>query len=120
MINQLIGVSMLEEFECQVDVAENGIEALGALNNAPNDSPYQLILMDCQMPKMDGYEATRQIRAKAGGAHYAQIPIIAMTANAMKGDKEHCLEVGMSDYISKPIDPELLKEKLSYWLIKKS
>ena len=119
MINQLIGVSMLEEFKCQVDVAENGIEALGALNNATDNAPYQLVLMDCQMPKMDGYEATRQIRASAGGAHYATMPIIAMTANAMKGDKEHCLEVGMDDYISKPIDPEILKEKLMYWLVKK-
>jgi len=118
MINQLIGVSMLEELECEVDVAEDGIKALEALNNTAYNEPYQLIFMDCQMPNMDGYEASRQIRASAGGAHHAQTPIIAMTANAMKGDKERCLDVGMSDYISKPIDPEILKEKLTFWLDK--
>jgi len=124
MVNQLIGVSLLEEFECVVDVAENGIEALEALNKSPENTsnsssistPYQLILMDCQMPEMDGYEATRQIRANAGGPQYTQIPIIAMTANAMKGDKEHCLDAGMNDYITKPIDPDVLVEKLKYWL----
>jgi len=121
MINQIIGVSLLEELKCEVDVAEDGIKALKALkalNNATGNNPYQLIFMDCQMPNMDGYEATRQIRASAGGECYKQIPIIAMTANAMKGDKEHCLEVGMSDYISKPIEPEILKEKLIFWLDK--
>jgi len=118
MINQLIAVSMLEELECEVDVAEDGIKALEALNNTTDNKPYQLIFMDCQMPNMDGYEATCQIRASAGGARHTQTPIIAMTANAMKGDREHCLEVGMSDYISKPIDPEILKEKLTFWLDK--
>jgi len=124
MVNQLIGATLLKEYDCIVDVAENGIEALGALNkpsrnnssSSSTSSPYQLILMDCQMPEMDGYEATRQIRASAGGSQYAQIPIIAMTANAMKGDKEHCLEAGMNDYISKPIDPDTLIEKVKYWL----
>ena len=115
-INQLIGVSMLEEFECEVDVAENGIEALKALNNATDNNPYQLILMDCQMPKMDGYEATRLIRTNAGGSRHAKVPIIAITANVMQGDKERCLEAGMDDYISKPVDPEILKEKLILWL----
>jgi len=118
MINQIIAVSMLEELECEVDVAEDGIKALETLNNTADNEPYQLIFMDCQMPNMDGYEATRQIRVNAGGTYYKQTPIIAMTANAMKGDKEHCLEVGMSDYISKPIDPEILKEKLIFWLDK--
>jgi len=118
MINQLIGVSMLEELGCEVDVAEDGIKALEALNSTAYNNSYQLIFMDCQMPNMDGYEASRQIRVSAGGAHHAQTPIIAMTANAMKGDKEHCLEAGMSDYISKPIDPEILKEKLIFWLEK--
>jgi CheY-like chemotaxis protein len=118
MINQIIGVSLLEELECEVDVAEDGIKALEALNKATDKNPYQLIFMDCQMPNMDGYEATRQIRASAGGVRHTQMPIIAMTANAMKGDKEHCLEAGMSDYISKPIDPEILKEKLIFWLDK--
>ncbi|MFT5718205.1 MAG: PAS domain S-box-containing protein [Oleiphilaceae bacterium] len=118
MINQLIAVSLLEELACIVDVAEDGIKALEALNATTNHEPYQLIFMDCQMPNMDGYEATRQIRVSAGGAHHKQTPIIAMTANAMKGDKEHCLEVGMSDYISKPIDPKILKDKLLFWLDK--
>ena len=123
-VNQLVGSMLLEEYECIVDIAENGIEALAALNKSSNDTlsgastsaPYQVILMDCQMPEMDGYEATRQIRASAGGSQYAQIPIIAMTANAMKGDKEHCLEAGMNDYISKPVDNDSLIEKVKYWL----
>ncbi len=76
------------------DVAYNGQEALNAIEH----KQYTLILMDCQMPVMDGYEATRLIRARK-----LNIPIIAMTANAMPGDKEKCLSAGMNDYISKPI-----------------
>jgi signal transduction histidine kinase/CheY-like chemotaxis protein/HAMP domain-containing protein len=122
IINQLIGSSLLEEFGYIADVVANGIEALDALNKPPDstseNSTYQLILMDCQMPEMDGYEATRQIRADACGPEYAKIPIIAMTANAMKGDEEKCLEAGMDDYITKPVDPNILMAKLNLWINK--
>ncbi len=114
VINQEVALGILEGLGLDADIAGNGIEAIAALNNAPADAPYDLILMDCQMPEMDGYEATRSIRA--GKAPNPQIPIIAMTANAMKGDKEKCLAAGMSDYLSKPIDPEKLWSLLDEWL----
>jgi len=72
--------------------------------------------MDCQMPEMDGYQATEHIRTKMGNSIVSTIPIIAMTANTMKGDKEKCLASGMNDYLSKPINPKLLREKIVTWL----
>jgi CheY-like chemotaxis protein len=77
---------------------------------------FDWVLMDCQMPVMDGYQATEGVRSGAGGKGNEAIPIIAMTANVMKGDKERCLEVGMDDYISKPIDFDELEAVLSKWL----
>ena len=87
-------------------IAENGRQALAALD-APGAAAFDLILMDVQMPDMDGFEATGIIREqeKSTGAH---LPIVAMTANAMKGDKERCLAAGMDGYVSKPIDVEQL------------
>ena len=117
-INQIVAQAILGDFGLSADVAGNGIEAIDALRSAPEDAPYQLVFMDCQMPEMDGYEATRQIRAGASGPRNTNIPIIAMTANAMKGDKEHCLDVGMNDYISKPIEASIVLEKLQTWLPK--
>ena len=73
--------------------------------------------MDCQMPEMDGYTATKVIREGKAGEYYRSIPIIAMTANAMKGDEEICLNAGMNDYISKPISAQIIKEKLKIWLV---
>jgi CheY-like chemotaxis protein len=87
-------------------VANNGHEALEAVKS----HPYDLILMDVQMPEMDGYKATRAIR----DAGY-RMPIIAMTANAMKGDREKCLASGMDDYISKPVNPKKILEKIIQW-----
>ncbi|CCN37613.1 putative Signal transduction histidine kinase fused with Methyl-accepting/ Phosphatase (HAMP) domain [Vibrio nigripulchritudo SO65] len=113
-INQIVAQGMLENIGIHSDIAGNGIEALEALNQPA--SAYQLILMDCQMPEMDGYEATMAIRDGEGGKQYRGIPIIAMTANAMKGDMEKCLAAGMSDYISKPVNPDSLEEVLSKWL----
>jgi len=81
-----------------------------------NEAAYKLVLMDCQMPEMDGYEASEAIRNGLAGEENKSIPIIAMTANAMKGDKEKCLAAGMSDYTSKPIDPEKLVQALTKWL----
>lgn len=71
--------------------------------------------MDCQMPEMDGYQATRLIRSNAAGVLNPQIPIIAITANAMRGDREKCLDAGMNDYVSKPVGIEQLKECLERW-----
>ncbi|MFT5758283.1 MAG: signal transduction histidine kinase/CheY-like chemotaxis protein [Alteromonadaceae bacterium] len=117
-INQQVAIGLLKNFGYQCDVAANGIEAIDTLNNASKNQPYQLILMDCQMPEMDGYEATKLIRKGELNITNTQIPIIAMTANSMKGDKERCIDAGMNDYLSKPINPTLLKEKLESWLTK--
>lgn len=116
-VNQLVVVGILKELGFNADVAGNGIEAISSLKAAIKDHcPYDLILMDCQMPEMDGYEATQQIRQKVAGDENVAIPIIAMTANAMAGDREKCLAVGMDDYIAKPVSPSLLLEKLKKYL----
>ena len=110
LVNQKVACRILEKLGYRVDVAGDGQAAVDAWATGR----YQLILMDCQMPVMDGYEATRQIRAReAGGAH---IPIIALTAHAMKGADAECTGVGMDDYVSKPIDREQLSAKLDRWL----
>ncbi len=112
-INQEVAQGLLQDMGLTVALANNGNEAIRALATSPSDvPPFQAVLMDCQMPVMDGYEATRQIRSGASGEHYQKIPIIAMTANAMTGDKEKCLRSGMNDYVSKPIDPETLEKAL--------
>jgi two-component system, sensor histidine kinase and response regulator len=117
-INQEVALGVLDSIEIQADVAGDGLEALHALTEAPDENPYTLVLMDCQMPEMDGYEASRNIRAGNAGERNLSIPIIAMTANAMKGDKEKCLEAGMSDYLTKPIDPDELNGMMEKWLEK--
>jgi signal transduction histidine kinase/CheY-like chemotaxis protein/HPt (histidine-containing phosphotransfer) domain-containing protein len=101
-VNQMLAVELLEREGYRVDVAGNGIEALKALDG----SEYALVLMDCQMPGMDGYEATAEIRKNEPAGR--RIPIIAMTAESMQGDRERCLAAGMDDYISKPIEPDKL------------
>ena len=113
-VNQQVVSAMLEQYGCTVDVAGNGLEAV----NQVQLLPFHLVLMDCQMPEMDGYQATRRIReleqAQADGKH---LPIIALTANAMAGDADKCLACGMDEYLSKPINPEALAAALSRWLI---
>ncbi|RDD29546.1 hypothetical protein CR161_01825 [Prosthecochloris sp. ZM] len=99
VVNQQVLVAMLSKNGCSVDIAENGVEALKALGT----TPYDLVLMDCQMPEMDGFEATRRIRSGEHGVLNPDIAVIAVTANAMKGDRERCLHAGMNDYISKPV-----------------
>jgi PAS domain S-box-containing protein len=116
-INQAVATALLEGMGLACDVAGNGVEAIAALRNAPEESPYHLILMDCQMPEMDGYDATRAIRKGKSGDEYRSINIVAMTANAMKGDREKCLEAGMDDYLTKPIDKDELEKMLSKWLM---
>ena len=93
----------------EVEQADDGHIALEALER----DIFDLLITDCQMPEMDGYEATRRIRAQA---RYARLPIIALTAKAMKGDREKCLAAGASDYITKPIDPDQLVSLLRVWL----
>jgi len=114
--NQMVVLGILKNFGLSADVACDGCEALVALHSTPEDSPYDLVLMDCQMPEMDGYEATENIRSGNAGAKNKEIAIIALTANAMQGDREKCLQAGMDDYLSKPIDPESLLAKLEHWL----
>jgi len=80
--------------------------------------PYDLVLMDVQMPEMDGIEATREIRNLQSAVRNHQIPIIAMTAHALQGDRERCIEAGMNDYVPKPISPQILAEALEKWLPK--
>jgi len=115
-INQVVALSLLKRFGLAADVANNGIEALSKLSQNPDF--YQIILMDCQMPEMDGYETTKNIRENKNGLFNKNITIIAMTANAMIGDRDNCLKSGMNDYLAKPIEPEILLEKLETWLLK--
>ena len=115
-LNREVALSILDDLNYQADVAENGVQALRALVSAGCENPYDLILMDCQMPEMDGYEATRKIRGGQLGIHNYSIIIIAMTANAMKGDREKCLEAGMDDYLTKPINVAVLQDTLDKWL----
>ena len=107
-VNQLVAVKILEKLGCRADVAGNGNEALAALRRIP----YDLVLMDCQMPEMDGFEASRRIRSGEAGRDRVRTPIIAMTARAMQGDREKCLASGMNDYIPKPVDPLVLAQVL--------
>ena len=114
-INQMVALGMLESLGYEVDTADNGLLALEALE----DEVYDVILMDCQMPEMDGYEATRRIRTHENRT-VASIPIIALTANAMSGDAEKCIAAGMDDYLSKPFEPELFEKKLVDWTTRQS
>ena len=109
-INQKIAVRMLEKLGCDVEVADNGRAALGRISG----SLYDMVFMDCQMPEMDGYEATGALRAS--GTANAKIVIVAMTANAMTGDREKCLEAGMNDYVTKPVKLDALARILDKWL----
>ncbi len=110
-VNQIVARQMLVSLGLRVDVAANGVEALEQLRMAPPDAPYRLVLMDCLMPEMDGFEATRRVRSGLAGERYRNVPVIALTANAMQGDREKCLEAGMTDYLSKPIDRDGLLVK---------
>lgn len=115
-INQEVALGLLRKIGHRADVAKNGVHALDLLAKRQLSAPYQLILMDCQMPEMDGYQATIAIRTNDIYQASSKVNIIAMTANTMKGDQEKCLAVGMNDYLAKPINPSLLAEKITYWL----
>ena len=115
-INQIVASEVIKGFGLHVDIAANGLEAITSLREAIYEKPYCLVLMDCQMSEMDGYDATRAIRRGDAGRQNKKIPIIAMTANAMQGDEKKCLDTGMDDYLTKPIIGTSLLEKLHHWL----
>ena len=107
--NQKVVLAILAKLGYRADAVANGQEALKALATVP----YDLVLMDVQMPEMDGFEATQKIRDAKSKVRNHQIPIIAITAHAMKGDREKCLEAGMDDYVSKPVNPQDLAEAIN-------
>jgi CheY-like chemotaxis protein/HPt (histidine-containing phosphotransfer) domain-containing protein len=107
--NQMVATMMLEHHGHEIDKASNGLEALERLSQ----KSYDAVLMDCQMPEMDGYEATRRIRSGSIPGVPTRVPIIALTAHALPTDRAKCLEVGMDDYVSKPIDAASLQAALS-------
>ena len=109
MVNQMVAARLLERLGYQVDIASDGEEAVGKIR----EQPYEAVLMDCQMPVMDGYEATRAIRDM--GQPTSETPIIAVTADAMAGEREKCIAAGMDDYLPKPIDRNALKQTLERW-----
>jgi two-component system sensor histidine kinase/response regulator len=108
-VNQAVAAHMLKKCGYEVEIAENGRKALEALS----ERSYAAVLMDCQMPELDGYDATREIRRREHGGQ--RMPIIAMTANSMQGERERCLAAGMDDYLTKPLRIQPLKETLTHW-----
>ncbi|MBE9610785.1 response regulator [Chitinilyticum piscinae] len=112
-VNLRLASIMLEKLGCRIDVAGDGLEALQAVQR----QQYDLVLMDCQMPVMDGYQATREIRALA--SPHARVPIVALTANAFKSDIEQCRQAGMDDFVAKPVNQAALQKVLLHWVTDK-
>jgi len=112
LLNQRVALAVLHSLGYRADAVANGEEAVAALCR----TSYDLVLMDCQMPEMDGYQATARIRDRASGVSNPALPIIALTASAMKGDRDRCLQAGMDDYLTKPVDLASLAAALRKWL----
>lgn len=115
MVNQIVATEILEQAGYMIEAANNGQEAVDRLFNNDSDG-IDIVLMDCQMPVLDGFEASRIIRKRENEKNLPSVPIIALTANALKGDKERCLKAGMSDYITKPIDVDALNALLAKYI----
>jgi two-component system, sensor histidine kinase and response regulator len=111
-VNQEVAKYMLQGFGCTIDIAQNGVEALQAVKQ----KTYDLVLMDCMMPEMDGYAATAEIRRQQNTGQLTHFPIIALTANAIEGDREKCLIAGMDDYLAKPFKAQSLLRVIKSWL----
>jgi CheY-like chemotaxis protein len=111
-VNRTLARAMLNRLGLEPTEAENGLAALKAIDG----TSFDLVLMDCQMPVMDGFEATRAIRAREHGQLVTRTPIIAITANALTGDAERCLQAGMDAYLAKPYTLRALRETLAPWL----
>ncbi len=111
--NRVVAVAILKKLGCSsIDTAVDGLDALNALKK----SPYDLVFMDIQMPVMDGHEATRQIRAPGSTVLNPKVPVVAITAHALPGDREKCIDAGMNDYVKKPVTQKALSEMLGKWL----
>ena len=111
-VNQQVALGMLQKLGFKADVVNNGREALDRIAMGK----VSLVLMDCQMPVLDGYAATTLLRASETESNITRLPVIALTANVMQGDYQKCLDAGMDDYLAKPFDPAELEDKLVYWL----
>jgi len=111
IVNQTVTKGMLQLLSIAVDTANDGVQALQMMA----DKRYDIILMDCQMPTLDGFETTRRLRLREAGT-LSRLPVIALTANAMEGDRERCLAAGMDDYLAKPISRDALSQCLQRWL----
>ncbi len=113
VVNQRVVMALLSKMGHTVTLAANGRAALAAIDDS-GDTRFDLILMDCQMPEMDGYEATREIRLREASLKRTPVPIIALTAHAMQSDRDRCLEAGMDDYLTKPVDPQKLRSAIAH------
>ncbi|MFQ3261684.1 ATP-binding protein [Reinekea sp.] len=118
-INRVVAQGLLGKFPIKAFAANDGAQALEFLND-PNNPKIDLILMDCQMPVLNGFDATREIRNGHAGQASINIPIVALTAGAMAGERDACLESGMNDFIAKPVDPDIFENKVFYWLNEKA
>ena len=112
-VNQRLAKALLEKMGCLVDIAENGQHAVEIIKDSKED--YRVIFMDCQMPILNGFEATQIIRDREK-TEQKHVTIVAMTANAMSGDRELCLNAGMDDYVSKPLDRQVLHSVLTKYI----
>jgi CheY-like chemotaxis protein len=113
-MNRQLVRALLTRMGCEVELAENGLQALAAIENGE----YDLVLMDCLMPLMDGYEATNRLRAKEVQTGAPRLPVIALTGNAIEGDRERCITAGMDDYLAKPFTADEFADTVGRWMRK--